>query len=54
MSYENIGVVYERKKEWKQALVYYQKAATIYRHSLPPQHPDVIRIENSIKRVSSK
>jgi len=39
---KNIGVIYEEKDDFQQALSYYKKAATIYRHSLPLTHPDVI------------
>jgi hypothetical protein len=31
-----------------------KKAATIYRHSLPSTHHDVIQIEQMIRRISSK
>jgi hypothetical protein len=52
MSYRNIALVYENKCEWEQALIYYEKSATIYRHLFPSQHPNISRIESDIQRVS--
>ncbi|UJR32118.1 hypothetical protein I4U23_019586 [Adineta vaga] len=51
---ENMGYVYENRGAYIQALSYLKKAATIYRQSLPPTHHDVLQIEESIERVSSK
>ncbi|CAF1398030.1 unnamed protein product [Adineta ricciae] len=51
---ENMGYVYENREAYIQALSYLQKAAVIYRHALPPTHHDVMQIEESIRRVSSK
>ncbi|CAF1244539.1 unnamed protein product [Adineta steineri] len=51
---ENMGYVYENRKAYIQALSYLERAAAIYRHSLPPTHHDVMKIEESIRRVSSK
>jgi hypothetical protein len=34
-------------------LMYYRKAADIFRHSLSSQHPNVIEIEKDIHRASS-
>ncbi len=53
-NYRNIGLVYEDEGELNQALKYFQKAATIYHKSLSSHHPDVVKIEEDIKRVSSK
>jgi tetratricopeptide (TPR) repeat protein len=54
MTLENIGLVYEDKRDFEQALSYFEKAAKIYRHSLSSTHPNVIKIDQAIKRVSSK
>jgi len=51
-SCNSIGVVHETLRKWKQALKYYQEASSICRHSLSPQHPDVIELERNIQRVS--
>ncbi|CAF0824451.1 unnamed protein product [Rotaria sordida] len=53
-TFENMGYVYENTGAYLQALSYLEKAAMIYRHSLLPTHHDVIQIEESIQRVSSK
>jgi tetratricopeptide (TPR) repeat protein len=54
MTLENIGRIYEQKRDFQQALSYFDKAAKIYRHSLSSTHPSVIKIDQAIKRVSSK
>lgn len=54
LTLENMGYVYENTGAYLQALSYLEKAAMIYRHSLPPTHHDVMQIEESIQRVSSK
>jgi hypothetical protein len=54
MTLGNIGLIYEHKRDFQQALSYFHKAAKIYRHSLSSTHPNMIQIEESIKRVSSK
>jgi tetratricopeptide (TPR) repeat protein len=53
-TFENMGYVYENREAYLQALSYLEKAAIIYRQSLPSTHHDVIQIEESIQRVSSK
>lgn len=53
-TFENMGYVYENRGAHLQALSYFEKAALIYRHCLMATHPDVIQIESSIRRVSSK
>jgi tetratricopeptide (TPR) repeat protein len=50
----NVGLVYEDKGEYQQALGYYEKAAIIYRHALPSTHPNIIKTEQFIQRVLSK
>ncbi|UJR26371.1 hypothetical protein I4U23_007704 [Adineta vaga] len=54
LSLKNIGLIYEMKGDFLQAKMNYEKAATIRRHVLSSTHPDVVRIEQDIKRVSSK
>ena len=49
-----IGNIYYDTGDYDQAGAYFDKAAKIYCHLLPPTHPDVIQIEQSIKSVSSK
>jgi tetratricopeptide (TPR) repeat protein len=51
---ENIGFVYEKKDNFEQAVVYYEKAANIFHHSLPSTHANINQIDQSIKRISSK
>jgi hypothetical protein len=46
--------VYEDTGDFQQAMTYFERAATIYRHSLSPTHPTLIQIEKIIQRVSSK
>ena len=49
-----MGAVYAAKNRSQQALTYWHKASDIFRNTLLPQHPLVIKIEEEIKRVSSK
>ena len=54
LTYKNIGLIHEMKGEFIEAKTFYEKAANIRRHILPSTHPDVIRIERNIRRVSFK
>jgi len=54
LTLKNIGLIYEMKGDFSQAKSFYEKSATMRRHNLSSTHPDVIRIEQDIKRVSSK
>jgi tetratricopeptide (TPR) repeat protein len=54
MTLNNTGTVYEDKNEYQQALSYFEQAAAIYRHSLPSKRPNIIQLEQDIKRVSLK
>lgn len=53
MTMENIGLLHENKKDFQQALKYYEEAASFYRQNLSSTHFDVIQIEDNIQRVSS-
>jgi hypothetical protein len=50
----NIGMVYEAKDDFQQALSYYDQAAIIFRYTLSTTHPNVIKVVEAIKRVSQK
>jgi tetratricopeptide (TPR) repeat protein len=54
MVLRNIGLVYQNKGEFQQALLYLKKALTIYRYSLSETHPNSIQIEQIIHRISLK
>ena len=54
MIYENIGNLFYDQNLFKQGLVYYEKAATIYRNLLPSTHPNVLQIAMVIRRIESK
>jgi tetratricopeptide (TPR) repeat protein len=45
-----IAFVYEQKKDFKEALIYYKKIAA----SLPSTHDDMVKNEQNIQRVSSQ
>ncbi|CAF3825387.1 unnamed protein product [Rotaria sp. Silwood1] len=49
----NIGIVHALKGERPKALLCYEKAAEIYRHTLPPTHINNIKIEQLIRNLSS-
>jgi hypothetical protein len=53
-SHVNIGCVYKMTGDFKAALTHYQKAAIIYRHLLPSQHPDVKQTDNEIQYISKR
>ena len=54
ITYKNLGLIYEIKNDFNQAKVFYEKSATIRRHLLPLTHPDVIQIEQDLRRATSK
>ncbi|CAF1182466.1 unnamed protein product [Adineta steineri] len=54
LTLRNLGLVYEIKQDFSQAKSKYEKAAMIRRHNLLSTHPDVLRIEQDIKRISLK
>ncbi len=49
---ENIGRIYESKRDFSQALLYFQKAIACYRRTFSPTHDRVIQIEEHIRRIS--
>ena len=49
---ENIGRIYESKKDFPQALSYFQKASAIYRRAFSATHDKVVQIEEHIRRIS--
>ena len=54
MTLENLGLVYENNEDFTQAFGYYEQAAKIYRKILPAEHSDVIQIDDTLRRMSSK
>jgi len=50
----NIAGVYEEINDYKQALLFYERAAAIYRQRLPPTHPDYLRVQRDVRRLSNK
>ncbi|CAF4916992.1 unnamed protein product [Rotaria sp. Silwood2] len=53
MTLENMGLAHEDNDDLEQALVFYKKAASIFRHCLPLTHPRVIEIESDVQRILS-
>jgi hypothetical protein len=49
-----MGVVYFEEKKYSEALEFFKKALHIREKHLPADHPDIIRIEQIIRDVSSK
>jgi hypothetical protein len=54
ITYENTGLVQEKKSELKEALINFQKAATINHYSLPSEHLEMIEIKKCIQGIASK
>ena len=54
MSYENIALIHEGKREWKEALELFEKALNIRQHAFSSEHPTVLEVKADIQRVSSK
>jgi tetratricopeptide (TPR) repeat protein len=52
MTLKNIGNIHEAKGEFQEAFDYFEKAAIIYQQSLSSTHPYLIKIKDSIRRVS--
>lgn len=50
---QNIGRIYESKKDFSQALEYFQKSRSIFRRAYPANHDKVTQIEDHIRRISS-
>ncbi|CAF3835536.1 unnamed protein product [Rotaria sp. Silwood1] len=51
MTLENLRLVYENKENFQQTLSYYEQAAKIYRKILPQMHPDVMQIDEALRRT---
>ena len=49
-----MAAVYAAKDRSQQALNYWHKANDIFRNTLLPQHPLVVKIEEEIKLASTK
>jgi hypothetical protein len=49
---ENIGRIYESKRDFSQALSYFQNASAIYRRTFSSTHDKIIQIEEHIQRIS--
>ena len=54
MTLYNIGTVHEKKGDFNEAILYYKKAADIYRYTLPSIHPYNVQNEKNIQRVLSQ
>ena len=53
MSYRNIALIHEKKREWKEALELFEKALNIYQHVFSSQRPNVLDVKEDIQRVSA-
>ncbi len=49
---ENIGRIYESKRDFAQALPYFQRASAIYHRTYPSTHDKIIQIDEHIRRIS--
>ena len=49
---ETIGRIYESKRDFSQALSYFQRARTIYRRSFSTTHDKVAQIDEHIRRIT--
>jgi Tfp pilus assembly protein PilF len=47
-SFNNIGSMYEKTKDYLKALESYEKALAIYQQTRPPNHPDLVTTYNNI------
>ena len=54
ISYNNIGLVYDKMGEYSKALSYYEKAQQIWQKSLPPTHPYIAEVKSDIENVKKK
>jgi Tfp pilus assembly protein PilF len=53
-SLNNIGLCYENQNEQKMALDHFQRALTYYEKLLPPEHPNRLKIEHNIRRLTEE
>lgn len=51
---EMIGRIYESKRDFSQALAYFQRASTIYRRSSSSNHDKIKQIDEHIRRISQQ
>jgi hypothetical protein len=49
---ENIGRLFECKKDLTHALSYFQKASAVYRHAFSSTHDKVTQMDEHIRRLS--
>jgi hypothetical protein len=49
---ENIGRIYESKRDFPPALSYFQRASAIYRRAFSPTDDKVTQIDEHIRRIS--
>jgi tetratricopeptide (TPR) repeat protein len=49
---ENLGRIYESKRDFPQALSYFQKASAIYRRAFSSTDDKVTQIDEHIRRIS--
>jgi tetratricopeptide (TPR) repeat protein len=54
LTYKNIGLAHEAAGHFNQALTNIQKASAIRHQLLPANHPDIVRIDQDIKRISTR
>ncbi|CAF1062420.1 unnamed protein product [Adineta steineri] len=54
ISYNNIGFVYENLKDYSKALLYFERALGIKQRALPPTHPSIKNVKDSIEIVKKK
>ncbi|CAF3605485.1 unnamed protein product [Rotaria socialis] len=54
MTLDSKGDAHKHNGNFQEVLLFYEQAITIYRHSLPPSHHDIVHIEQLIRDVSVK
>ncbi|MGV6853277.1 MAG: tetratricopeptide repeat protein, partial [bacterium] len=53
-SYNNLGVIYNLQKKWKQAEHYYSMAAEIFKNAYGEHHPYVATIQNNLAYIEEQ
>ena len=51
---EMIGRIYESKRDFSQALAYFQRASAIYRRTMPSNHDKIKQIDEHIRHISQQ